>query len=69
MLRLGAAAGAECVVCLDTLRPADRVRVLPCIHVFHEHCVDRWLRRSRTCPSCKQDVIAAHDCRRPGGAG
>ena len=55
----GAAVGAECVVCLDALRPADRVRMLPCVHVFHECCADRWLRRARTCPLCKQDVLRA----------
>jgi hypothetical protein len=28
-------------------------RLRGCGHVFHAGCIDEWLRRSRTCPSCR----------------
>lgn len=37
---------------------SDEVRLLPCGHLFHSQCVDEWLKRSRLCPSCNQDVLA-----------
>ena len=49
-------AAHECAVCLERLQPAERVRVLPCIHVFHQKCVDKWLARSAACPTCKGGV-------------
>lgn len=29
------------------------VTVLPCAHVFHEACVDPWMRKSSFCPLCR----------------
>lgn len=33
----------QCVVCLEDMEPGQDVRSLPCMHVFHKHCIDRWL--------------------------
>ena len=52
----GGANGLECAVCLAVFEPSDTVRVLPCVHVFHRSCVDKWLERSAACPTCKQRV-------------
>jgi hypothetical protein len=49
-------AAHECAVCLAELQPEDKVRVLPCVHVFHQACVDKWLARSAACPTCKGSV-------------
>lgn len=28
-------------------------RTLDCGHTFHTHCIERWKRRSSTCPNCR----------------
>ena len=46
----------ECCVCLAEMEAAQRVRLLPCLHCFHEGCIDRWLGRSVVCPTCKEPL-------------
>ncbi|KAK7930549.1 hypothetical protein WMY93_006944 [Mugilogobius chulae] len=49
----------NCAVCIEGYKPNDVVRVLPCKHVFHKHCVDPWLQDHRTCPMCKMNILKA----------
>ncbi|KAF9562599.1 hypothetical protein CPC08DRAFT_374186 [Agrocybe pediades] len=47
----------ECAICLSEFVKGDKVRVLPCHHIFHLHEVDEWLiQRKKLCPVCKADV-------------
>lgn len=46
----------DCVVCQESLCGPARVRVLPCRHVLHASCADRWLTGNATCPSCRYDL-------------
>ncbi|KAK8952143.1 RING-H2 finger protein ATL70 [Platanthera zijinensis] len=48
--------GSGCSVCLADYGDDDEVllRLLPeCGHLFHERCVDTWLRLRPTCPVCR----------------
>ncbi|XP_076585423.1 RING finger protein 150a [Chaetodon auriga] len=49
----------NCAVCIEGYKPNDVVRILPCRHVFHKHCVDPWLQDHRTCPMCKMNILKA----------
>jgi len=50
--------GESCVICLCPVALDERVRKLPgCSHNFHRCCVDQWLLRSATCPTCKAPVV------------
>ncbi|XP_074577578.1 RING-H2 finger protein ATL39-like [Curcuma longa] len=47
----------DCVVCLSALQDGETVRALPgCTHVFHAPCIDSWLQKHSTCPTCRADV-------------
>lgn len=49
----------ECVICMMELMIGEAVRYLPCMHTYHAVCIDDWLLRSLTCPSCMEPVDAA----------
>lgn len=49
----------ECVICMVEFCEDEAVRYLPCMHIYHVHCIDDWLIRSLTCPSCLEPVDAA----------
>lgn len=53
--RLGA-----CVICMDEYAAGDEARRLPCLCLFHKHCIDRHLEGSVTCPICRHDVRESH---------
>ncbi|KAL0480391.1 E3 ubiquitin-protein ligase Arkadia [Acrasis kona] len=46
----------ECMICFDEFKEQDEVRRLPCLHLFHVPCIDKWLLSNSTCPICKTDV-------------
>lgn len=47
---------AVCCICLAKYADNDELRELPCIHVFHVKCVDKWLKINASCPLCKSEV-------------
>uniref|UniRef100_A0A1I8A3B4 RING-type domain-containing protein n=1 Tax=Steinernema glaseri TaxID=37863 RepID=A0A1I8A3B4_9BILA len=49
----------ECAICMVEFEDGDRIRYLPCLHSYHVSCIDDWLLRSFTCPSCLEPVDSA----------
>lgn len=47
----------ECVICTELLTDECILLHLECGHVFHDACVSRWIRESKTCPQCRVRVL------------
>ncbi|KAL4499033.1 hypothetical protein ABPG72_016935 [Tetrahymena utriculariae] len=46
-----------CSVCLEEfVFNKDLVRVTICQHVFHNECLEEWLKKQQNCPSCRQEL-------------
>lgn len=42
-----------CAVCLGEVEEGEEIRELRCSHVFHQLCLERWIRfKHTTCPLC-----------------
>ncbi|KAG0466414.1 hypothetical protein HPP92_017994 [Vanilla planifolia] len=51
---------ADCRVCLGWFQPESVVNCLPCGHLFHKNCVERWIDyRNSTCPLCRCHILPA----------
>lgn len=48
---------STCSICLCEFQVNDRVKRLPCGHLFHKTCLDPWfLDVTSSCPVCKQHI-------------
>lgn len=48
----------ECAICLSVIGEDEEIKELRCRHLFHEACLDQWLRlRNRTCPLCRDNLV------------
>eukprot|EP01134_Creolimax_fragrantissima_P006255 CFRG6255T1 len=46
----------SCCICLDDYVAGSNMKRLPCLHRFHDYCIDEWLQRNGTCPVCKHTI-------------
>ncbi|KAJ1423070.1 Zinc finger, RING-type [Sesbania bispinosa] len=53
----------ECAICLLEFEDDSMLRFLTvCCHVFHQECIDLWLRSHKTCPVCRADLDSMPKC-------
>ena len=45
-----------CCICLSKFSNNEDLRELPCAHVFHMECIDKWLQINALCPLCKAEI-------------
>ncbi len=45
---------SECSICYEPL--VNDTFILPCNHIFHTTCMNRWIQESNTCPYCRLDL-------------
>jgi len=50
----------SCAVCLSDFEAGEKLRKLPCDHLFHLECIDTWLKRNKVCPLCVHDIQDKH---------
>ncbi|KAL4599405.1 hypothetical protein ACB092_11G124800 [Castanea dentata] len=58
----GTSPAPSCSICLVDYKETDMLPLLPhCSHLFHQNCIDPWIRLHPTCPVCrKTPVLAPH---------
>ena len=49
----------DCTVCLASVGVGDACQ-LPCGHVFHQECVEKWVREKGSCPNCRASTRTAN---------
>ncbi|KAL7091941.1 hypothetical protein ACP275_12G135200 [Erythranthe tilingii] len=50
---------SSCAVCLNSLTEKSQVWELRnCSHVFHKHCLEKWIAYESTCPLCRASLHA-----------
>jgi len=59
----GSAGGAltTCAVCMEPFEEGCLARTVPCMHIFHQNCIDPWLRLHASCPICKHSILQDDD--------
>ncbi|CAG5896807.1 E3 ubiquitin-protein ligase RNF126 [Menidia menidia] len=60
-------AGLECPVCKEDYSVEERVRQLPCNHLFHNDCIVPWLEQHDTCPVCRKSLSGQNTATDPPG--
>ncbi|KDO22681.1 hypothetical protein SPRG_10995 [Saprolegnia parasitica CBS 223.65] len=49
---------ACCAICLDEFGPCHQIKPLPCTHIYHRSCIDKWFEKgSNACPLCKRPAF------------
>lgn len=52
----------ECSVCLTKFEPESEINCLPCGHLFHKACLEKWLEYwNITCPLCRTPLMPEDD--------
>lgn len=46
-----------CGVCLQIIPEGTEVAVLPCMHIFHPKCIEKWTKVNNSCPFCKATIV------------
>ncbi|KAE9584581.1 hypothetical protein Lal_00021746 [Lupinus albus] len=59
--RLISGEDAVCCVCLAKYVDDDELREMPCFHIFHVECIDKWLKINASCPLCKSEVGTSNE--------
>ena len=45
-----------CAICLQDFSAASEAATTTCSHVYHPHCIVKWLLKSTTCPMCRSKL-------------
>lgn len=42
-----------CSICYDEIPTNIQVKKLPCLHIFHSLCINKWTLIKKECPMCR----------------
>lgn len=46
----------SCSICMEEFKDGDELKTLPCLHFYHDHCINAWLKNDNSCPICKTPI-------------
>ncbi|GMJ04138.1 hypothetical protein HRI_004083000 [Hibiscus trionum] len=61
--------GGDCSICLEEFEVDEEAREMPCKHVFHSGCIEKWLQIHGSCPVCRFLMPADETDETGGGDG
>ncbi|KAL4334661.1 hypothetical protein GQ457_07G002840 [Hibiscus cannabinus] len=59
--------GGDCSICMEEFEVGGEAREMPCKHVFHSGCIEKWLQIHGSCPVCRFSMPAAVETDETGG--
>lgn len=48
--------GNKCGICLDVFNKKSIVYDIPCKHYYHKTCLNKWIKSTKNCPSCRHYI-------------
>ncbi|XVF58285.1 hypothetical protein PTKIN_Ptkin07bG0052700 [Pterospermum kingtungense] len=70
MIKVDRSSGnVDCSICLEEFKVDEEAREMPCKHVFHSGCVEKWLLIHGSCPVCRFLMPSEEAENRGGGNG
>jgi hypothetical protein len=48
----------ECPICCENFEEKEEVYKLSCRHLYHRHCLSRWVQSHPNCPLCRKPLEA-----------
>ena len=46
----------SCSTCLEIFTSKCNISTIPCGHVFHNKCIEKWLTENNNCSQCRSNV-------------
>lgn len=46
----------ECSICKHDYEVGEKVKSLPCEHLYHTECIDTWFKTNNSCPICRFEL-------------
>ncbi len=46
----------KCSICLEKFKNNDNTMIIPCTHLFHPNCIQKWMKIKNICPICKYKI-------------
>jgi len=46
-----------CSICQNSFTYNENILILPCKHIFHFQCIDKWIEKNNTCPIDRKQIL------------